>query len=74
MSGGYGGDHHFVAEGFEVADGACAGALRVASGVEICAEFVVGLAVSEHVPGRGEDGVLDRDERARLASAVCPGM
>ncbi len=67
-SGGDWGDDDLVAEGFEVADGACAGALRVAFGVEVGAEFFIGFTVSEHVPDGDEDAVLERDERAELAS------
>lgn len=68
-SGGEWGDDHLVAEGFEVADGSCAGALRVALGVEVGAEFFVGFTVSEHVPDGDEDAVLERYERAELTSA-----
>lgn len=33
--------------------------------------FVVGLAVGEYVPGRGEHGVLDRDQGTAVASSCC---
>jgi len=51
------------AELFELGDEAAGGAVGVAAGEVVAAEFAVELAGCEHVPAAGEDRVFDGAER-----------
>jgi len=57
-----------VSESFELGDEAAGGAFGVAAAVVVAAEVAVELAGCEHVPAGAEDRVLDRAERAAVAT------
>lgn len=50
-------------------DGAVLGLVGVAAGVGVLTRFGVGIAIGDHVPGRGELGVLDGDDRLLVEAA-----
>ena len=59
-----------VAEGFELSDEASDGAVGVLAAEVVAAGVVVELAVCEHVPDRGEDGVPDCSDGAIVSAAA----
>ncbi len=58
-----------VAELVECGDDPLRGAFRIALREVGAADFVVGLVIREHVPDRGDDGVLDGNQGLHRASA-----
>jgi hypothetical protein len=58
-----------VSEAFELGDEASGLSFGIAAGEVVAAEVAVKLPGAEHVPDRGEEGVLDGAQRAFVAAA-----